>query len=483
MNFKDLKELISQDETKSLELKKSTGELKEGMRSACAFLNSDGGILVFGVSPSLKIIGQIVNESTRRDVAQIMSGIEPAVNPVVEYIDIPGKPGFQAIVLKFNPWVYGLKPYTFQGKPYYRVESVTKVMPRDLFDERIMQNRPRKYAWEMQPTENIRIEDLDEGRIRGAVRVGVEGGRISEMSLHASLEEILEKWELLENGVLNNAAAVLFSKKRTRDFELRMARFRGTDKLHFIDNQRVHGNFYELMDAGMAFFFKHLSLSGEITGWYREEHLDIPVAALREALINAICHRDYEKYQCSIGIAIYDDRIEIESPGLLPRELTPESIKLPHRSYPRNITLASVLYSTMVLENWGSGVKRIMDACKAEGAEEPSWFEETGFVVVSFPFNKLNGVEIKKSDENSQNVLQNVLQNVPQNVPQKTRDRLIGIIQEIQTNNTVPRGALAARFDVTVKTIMRDLKLIGIKWEGPSKTGHWVEAKDVENGK
>lgn len=83
MNFKDLERLISQDETKSLELKKSTGELKEGMRSACAFLNSDGGILVFGVSPSLKIIGQIVNESTRRDVAQIMSGIEPAVNPVV----------------------------------------------------------------------------------------------------------------------------------------------------------------------------------------------------------------------------------------------------------------------------------------------------------------------------------------------------------------------------------------------------------------
>lgn len=264
MNFKDLERLISQDETKSLELKKSTGELKEGMRSACAFLNSDGGILVFGVSPSLKIIGQIVNESTRRDVAQIMSGIEPAVNPVVEYIDIPGKPGFQAIVLKFNPWVYGTRPYTFQGKPYYRVESVTKVMPRDLFDERIMQNRPRKYAWEMQPAENIRIEDLDEGRIRGAVRVGVEGGRISEMSLHASLEEILEKWELLENGVLNNAAAVLFSKKKTRDFELRMARFRGTDKLHFIDNQRVHGNFYELMDAGMAFFLSIYLLAAKL---------------------------------------------------------------------------------------------------------------------------------------------------------------------------------------------------------------------------
>lgn len=196
-----LEKLISQDENKNLELKKSTGELKEGMRSACAFLNTEG----------------------------------------------------------------------------------------DLFDDRIMQNRPRKYAWELQPAENISIEDLDENRIRGSVRVGVEGGRISEMSLHASISEILEKWELLEHGVVNNAAAVLSATKRTGDFVLRMARFRGTDKLHFVDNQRIHGNFYELMDAGMAFFFKHLSLSGEITGWFREEHLDIPVAALREALINAFC--------------------------------------------------------------------------------------------------------------------------------------------------------------------------------------------------
>lgn len=295
--------------------------------------------------------------------------------------------------------------------------------------------------------------------------VGVEGGRISEMSLHASISEILEKWELLEHGVVNNAAAVLFATKRTGDFVLRMARFRGTDKLHFVDNQRIHGDFYELMDAGMAFFFKHLSLSGEITGWFREEHLDIPVAALREALINAICHRDYEMYQCSIGIAIYDDRIEIESLGLLPHPLTPDTIKQPHRSYPRNKTMASVLYSTMILESWGSGIKRIMDACKADGTEEPTWHEETGFVVVTFPFNKLNGMKVKKADDP-----QNVTHNEPQNEPQNRHNRIASIIAEKQT---ISINEIARLLEVSRPTIKRDLKILGYKWKGPSKTGHW----------
>jgi ATP-dependent DNA helicase RecG len=104
MTLEELKKLISKDETKNIELKKSTGELREGMHTACAFLNSDGGILVFGVTPSLSIVGQIVSESTRRDIAQALAGIEPAVTPVIEYVDIPDKDNHQVIVLRFNPW-------------------------------------------------------------------------------------------------------------------------------------------------------------------------------------------------------------------------------------------------------------------------------------------------------------------------------------------------------------------------------------------
>lgn len=140
------------------------------------------------------------------------------------------------------------------------------------------------------------------------------------------------------------------------------------------------------------------------------------VYPLREALINALCHRDYDIHQCSIGIAIYDDRIEIESPGLLPHELTPKTIKLSRQSFPRNEVLANVLYQTTYLEKWGSGVKRIIEVCEEEGSPEPFWTEEAGYTVVTFPLARLNGRNV------TQNVAQNVAQNFTQNVTQDIDD-------------------------------------------------------------
>ena len=473
MTLEELKKLISKDETKNVELKKSTGELREGMHTACAFLNSDGGVLVFGVTPSLNIVGQIVSESTRRDIAQALAGIEPAVSPVIEYVDIPGKPNLQVIVLRFNPWVYGQKPYTFHGKPYYRLESVTKAMPRDMYDERLRQNFPHQFSWEMRVADKITIGDLDEKKIRGLVRLGVEERRISEESLSEPIEVILEKWDLLDNGKVRNAAAFLFSRKKPIFYEIRLARFRGTDKNYFIDNQQAFGNFFELLDAGMGFFFKHLSLSGEIKGVMREEHLDVPVRALREALINALCHRDYDIHQCSIGIAIYDDRIEIESPGRLPHQLTPKTIKRVHKSFPRNEVLANVLYQTTYLEKWGSGVKRIIEVCKEEGSPEPFWTEEAGYTVVTFPLARLNG----------RNVTQNATQNVTQNVTQKDDDvpRRQKVEQVISANSIISTDALATMFGVTKRTILRDLKDLGYVWEGAAKNGHWKTRNVTQN--
>lgn len=387
LTIEDIIKLVSDDETREVELKKTTGELKDAMHSACAFLNTDGGWLIFGVTPvSLKIVGQEVTENTRRELAQALAGLEPAVDVRVEYVDVPDRQGLQVIALYFDTWVWGKEPFTYHGRPYYRVESVTKVMPRDMYDERLRASKPHKFAWERQPAEGLKLEDLNQERIRGAVRLGVEMGRMSEMAFTEPLEKVLEKWRLLTDGVPNNAAAMLFTNDTCNypQFILRLARFRGNDKNEFIDNQRVEGNFFVLLDAGMSFFFKHLSLSGKIVGFKREEHLEIPSEALREALINALCHRQYEKYNLTIGIAIYDDRIEIENPGMFPPQITLANIKEPHGSYPYNPLIADVLYKTSYLESWGSGVKRIVEACRKQNVPDPEWSMSGGFVTVTF---------------------------------------------------------------------------------------------------
>lgn len=221
------------------------------------------------------------------------------------------------------------------------------------------------------------------------------------MSLTEPFNVVLSKLDLLNEGEPNNAAIMLFGKSVIGypQLRMRMARFVGTDKNEFRDNQQVTGNFFELLDAGMAFFLKHLNMSGKIVGFRREEHLEVPAEALRESLVNSLCHRQYEKYNLTVGIAIYDDRIEISNPGVFPPSITPESIKQPHDSYPYNLKIAQVLFKTTFLENWGSGAKRIIDACKVQNVPEPVWSVNGGFITVTFKRPNIEQVNVPSSTQ------------------------------------------------------------------------------------
>lgn len=389
MTIDDIKVLIASDESRTLELKKTTGELKDGMHSACAFLNTDGGWLIIGVAPSgLKILGQQVTDMTKREVAQAIAGLEPIVNVKPHYVDVPDRPGNKVIAMHFDGWVWGERPHTFHGCPYYKVESTTKVMPHETYDERIRAHQPQMYAWERQMADGVTLADLNEKHIRGCIRLGVEGGRIPASAMSAPIKDTLAKWNLLKNGKPTNGAVMLFSNNIDEypQFRLRMARFLGTDKNEFVDNQRAEGNFFDLLDAGMAFFFKHLNLSGKITdhSLQRQERLEVPYHALREALINSLCHRQWEKHNLTGSIAIYDDRIEIANPGIFPPQISSESIKEPHESYPYNLKIAEVLYKSTYIENWGSGAKRIMDACREQSVDNPTWHWDGGFIIITF---------------------------------------------------------------------------------------------------
>lgn len=253
--------------------------------------------------------------------------------------------------------------------------------------------------------DGVKMVELNENLIRNGIRRGIDGGRIPESALYEPTRDILAKWKLLKNGIPTNGAVLLFSDNIDEypQFTLRMARFVGTDKNMFRDNQRAEGNFFQLLDAGVAFCFKHLSLSGRITNHSleREERLEVPYHALREALINALCHRHWERYNLTISLAIYDDRIEIASPGMFPPQITSENIKEPHESFPHNLKVAEALYRMTYLENWGSGARRIMDACKAQGVEEPMWCSDGGFVTITFkrPYFKTSTIETDKEDK------------------------------------------------------------------------------------
>ncbi len=137
MTIDDIKKLIARDETRTLELKKTTGELYKGLETACAFLNSDGGWLMFGIAPSLKIDGQNVTDNTRREIGNALRKIEPAIDVDVKYIELPDKPGFYVVAIYFDSNNFKNGPYSFDGRAFYKVESTTALMPRQMYEEEI----------------------------------------------------------------------------------------------------------------------------------------------------------------------------------------------------------------------------------------------------------------------------------------------------------------------------------------------------------
>lgn len=330
--------------------------------------------------------------------------------------------------------------------------------------------------------DGLTIDDLNEERIRNAVRGGIAGGRINASAENDSLESLLDKFKLLKEGKVTNAAVVLFGKN-LYDYPqlmLRMAYFRGNEKLVFVDNKQAEGNFYDLLDAGIAFCFRHLSLSGEVKGLLREEHLEIPIEALREALTNALCHRRYDDPRATVSLAIFDDRLEITNPGRLPVPLTPKTIKQPHGSYPYNLRIAQVLYLSTNLERWGTGVGRMVELCREQGVPEPEYV--TNGHEVKIVFKKKHK---SNSDENGNvNVGSNVGSDVGSLSVVQLTERQKEIIRLIKENPMMSSQQMSVVLSVVKRTIERDLADLQKKGvlsrEGKTSAGRWILLKESE---
>jgi len=227
--------------------------------------------------------------------------------------------------------------------------------------------------------------DIDEEAVRRFTKSAITQGRL-DIDSDLSIEEVLEKLELKEGDRLTYAAVLLFGKEPQRfaiQSEVRCARFKGTESLTFIDMKVLRGNVIQQIDNAEKFVMNHIKLSAEIKDFLREERWEYPLSAVREAITNAICHRDYFS-TANVHVSIYDDRVEIWNPGGLPPPLTIESLKGPHKSIPRNPLIANALYFIKYIERWGTGTQRIIADTVKHGLPEPEFSETSGGFQVVF---------------------------------------------------------------------------------------------------
>lgn len=217
------------------------------------------------------------------------------------------------------------------------------------------------------------------------------------------------------------------------------------------------------------FLLKHLSVTSRMEGMYRKDELEVPITALRECCANALAHMDWRK-TASVGVAIYDDRIEIENAGMLPEEIPANQltygsrILATHTSEPPNETIARAMYYSGVIEHWGRGLSMIFEECKRAGLPQPTVTDERGVVRVTFMRPDLLG---RKNDTINETINDTINETI--NETEKL------IYNRIVASPGISAVAMADESDKSIITIKRALKhlveLNIIEYRGSKKTG------------
>lgn len=461
-----LKKLIQQGESQYLEFKKSTTQIKPAFETACAFLNNKGGIVLIGVKDNGQIIGQEITDETKKLIANESRKIEPKSHIDLHYVKIDDNK--HVIVIEVPSGKY--TPYIYDGRPFERNQSTTERMTQHRYEQLIIKRGQLNHAWEEQPAYGYDINDLDHDEIRKTIKDGIDQNRIAIESSNNNIESILTHLKLIIDGYLTNAAVVLFAKEISSYYSqcaIKLARFRGNDKLgDFIDSQWIEGNTFQLIRAAQDFTVRHLPIASyfEKDNWQRIDQPIIPALALREALINAISHRDYTVRNSTISLAIYDNRLELWNVGELPNILKLEDLKKQHGSYPRNINIASVFYKRGWIETRGIGINRMVGFCHKNKTPEPEFTEYSGGFSITFPFKEPMHSELQQP------------KNMKKNQLSARQNEIIAILnkEESMTTSSIKEQLNNPPSDRTLRYELANLKEKGIvKSSGSTKSTIW----------
>ena len=378
--------MVAAGESETLEFKRTTGTRREAARTVCAMLNQQGGRVLFGVTPEGQVAGQQVSERTIEEVSSELARIDPPAFPTIERIPVEEGREVVAVFVSCGQ----ARPFMYRGSAYRRVGNTTVEMRADEYHQMLFERMHSERRWENQPADGWSVDDLDVNEIRFTVEEAVRRGRLEDPGTRDP-DDLLRGLGLFRDGILWRAAIALFGNEERIRFAmpqclLRVARFKGIDRTEFLDNRHFHGNAFSLLRAAERFLRDSLPIAGRIEE-DRLERIDEPLfppLATREALANALCHRDYSIGGGSVGVAIYDDRLEITSSGALHFGLTPEKLFAPHESIPWNPLIADTFYRRGIVERWGRGTLKMAELAAAAGLPRPEIEDAVGGVTVRF---------------------------------------------------------------------------------------------------
>ena len=430
-----------QGESETVELKTSLAELKQGLTSLVAMLNKHGQAdLWFGVSPSGQPMGLMVTDKTLRDVSQALAAhIEPRLYPEITSMEVAGKTCLRVQATGQQ------KPYFAYGRAYMRVADEDRQMSARELESLILKRNSAALRWDNAPSTTA-LAELSETKIRRFVeRAGLPWDNTTNA---------LAKLGLVQDGQLLNAARLFFAQQ---PIQLRCAVFASTTSATIIDRHDFDGDILELIDEAEKYILKNIHIGMRLEGMRRVDVPEISRAALREAVINAFCHRDWRDPDY-IQIAIYKNRVEIRNPGGLFDGLTFEAMRRGNVSHRRNPLIADLFRRIDMVEAWGRGMPLIL-----ENAPSVEFREIARLFIASF---ERPSATLKTGPENATET--------PKKRQRNTKELLLQALQE-QPGMTVKALAQAMHLsDASVRHHLRVLQAEKrLRHVGPTKGGHW----------
>lgn len=361
-------------ESDKLEFKQSLAEWREVVESVAALATVRGGEIRIGVRPDGSPGGIQLGHGTLEDLAnKIKLNTDPSQYPTLA-VEGPEASAIIRVQVEESP----IKPVCAFGRPLKRVGKTNQHIARG--EVQRMMERTTGRTWDALECPGSSLEELDEAAVNYFLALaGMEAGLSHEL--------LLKNLGLLSEAAVPCRGAVLLFARQPQRFiaeaQVKCARFDGTTSISFLDERTLDGTLLFQLNEALAFVARNTRQALRITGRpARDVVPEYPAEAVREALVNALCHRDYATTG-TVQVRIYDDRLEVWNPGHLPPELSLESLQHEHPSHPHNPRLAQALYRARLIEHWGTGTLRIIKACASHGIA-PEFLMIGGDLVVRF---------------------------------------------------------------------------------------------------
>lgn len=355
----------------------------EYLKWICGFANANGGTIFIGKDDNGKVVGV---DDAKKLLEEIPNKVRDVLGILVD-VNLHTENKKQFIEIITEPYPNGV---SYKGQYHYRSGSTKQELKGAALDKFILQKKGKRWDGVLVPS--VSVSDLKQETFYFFKKRGIRSKRLSEESLTDTNEQILDNLELKEKQFLKRAAILLFHPKPEKFVTgafIKIGFFENDADLIYQDE--IHGNLFEQIEKAIDLLFTKyikafISYENKIN---RIETYEYPKDAIREALLNAIAHKDYSG-GVPIQISVYKDKIMIWNEGQLPEDWTIETLIAKHSSKPYNPDIALAFYRSGYIESWGRGITKMTDLCVEAGLPKPTFYYKSSGIWAVFQKDILN---------------------------------------------------------------------------------------------